>query len=70
MLTMLLRGTVPFSVMTSSAEVEESTVTLSTWLATSGLNVVLVEPSLEDALMVYVPVPALEPLLVVPFQVK
>jgi hypothetical protein len=70
MLTMLLKGTVPFSVMTSSAEVEESTVTLCTWLATSGVSVVLVVPSVEEALMEYWPAAAVEPLLVVPFQLK
>jgi hypothetical protein len=70
MLTMLLRGTVPFSVMTSSAEDEESTVTLSTWLATSGLKVVVLVPSVEEAWMVYWPAAAVPPVLVVPFQLK
>src|ERR1700738_975582 len=70
MLTMLLSGTVPFSVVTSSAWVDESTVTLVTLAAISGVSFVLVRPSLEAAAIVYCPAGAAAPLLVVPFHVK
>jgi hypothetical protein len=69
MLTMLLSGTVPFSVVTSSALVDGSTVTLVTLAATNGVSVWLVKPSLALAAIVYCPAGAAEPLLVVPFQV-
>ena len=50
--TTLESGTVPFSVVTSSAEVDGSTVTLVTFAATRGVSVVFFTPSVEVAVTV------------------
>ena len=70
MLTMLLSGTVPFSVVTSSAWVDGSTVTLVTLAATSGVSFVCVAPSRGRRGDRVLPAGAAAPVLVVPFQVK
>src|SRR5260370_17422 len=51
MLTMLLSATVPFSVVTSSAWVDGSTMTLVTLEAITAVSFVFVTPSLAVALL-------------------